>query len=563
MSLLKSRASILRIVIAAAVGVVLCSDQSALIGKAGAEPAPSGPNALADPGRTAGRARPDRIAALGRIEPQGEVLEVGTPLVDRIDKLLVKVGDRVETGQPLVNLGSHAVRTSEKKEIEASLAEAVARREAEMQYAKSIVLEAELRLRRLKELLPLDIAAQKKRVEQLQAQSAAQASYGQALVKESQARVDQLELTTKLDIGTQETQVQELKKRLAAEAKHYQSLIVQAQARLENTTLVLPLNIQAQQAIVRQAAAELELTKKNLARVKAMELKTAIAQQEIDEHELGVTKAQEALKQAEATLAGMVISLQTGLASAKADVAAAEAQLVSITCELQAESATALSLLTKLKKAREVDLLAARAGLTRSKAGSARAQSEIQVELASSKPALEKLEKSLELDTLFAEAQLSTAKANLARAGAAHGVESLKQRLLTAEAELSRTVLRAPGDGEVLEICQRPGEVTGAGPVLKLGNTEEMYAVAEVYETDVRFVKPGQKATITSPAFEGQLEGTVDQVGRLVAKNDVLSVDPTANTDARVVEVRIRLTQGESVSGLTNLQVNVFINLTE
>ena len=49
----------------------------------------------------------------------------------------------------------------------------------------------------------------------------------------------------------------------------------------------------------------------------------------------------------------------------------------------------------------------------------------------------------------------------------------------------------------------------------------------------------------------------------MIAKNDILNVDPTANTDARVVEVKIRLDSSALAARLINLQVYVFIYLTD
>jgi HlyD family secretion protein len=89
-----------------------------------------------------------------------------------------------------------------------------------------------------------------------------------------------------------------------------------------------------------------------------------------------------------------------------------------------------------------------------------------------------------------------------------------------------------------------------------------MNVVAEVYELDVSKVRIGQKATITSHAFSGNLSGKVTEVGLQVNPQDVLSTDPTADVNSRIVEVKIRLDPPDSqkVSSLTNLQVNVAIN---
>ena len=46
----------------------------------------------------------------------------------------------------------------------------------------------------------------------------------------------------------------------------------------------------------------------------------------------------------------------------------------------------------------------------------------------------------------------------------------------------------------------------------------------------------------------------------MVAKMDVLGTDPVAKTDARVIEVDIRLDEGQDVAKLTYLQVRVEID---
>jgi HlyD family secretion protein len=146
-------------------------------------------------------------------------------------------------------------------------------------------------------------------------------------------------------------------------------------------------------------------------------------------------------------------------------------------------------------------------------------------------------------DVQQAEAQVQVAMAAMQRA----------------KVDLESAVVRSPIEGQVLKIYTRPGEQVGADGVAEIGRTDRMYAVAEVYETDIARVRPGQRATVTSAAFEGEISGTVQQVGLLIRKNDVLNTDPAADTDARVVEVKVRLDDSRQVSGLTNLQVKVKI----
>ena len=155
--------------------------------------------------------------------------------------------------------------------------------------------------------------------------------------------------------------------------------------------------------------------------------------------------------------------------------------------------------------------------------------------------------------------QLSTGRAGAkSRQDDAEGaVRAGRAVLEAARAQLELAVVRAPIAGRVLEVHARPGERVGDQGVLELGRTDEMFAVAEVYETDIGRVEVGQRAIVTSPALATPLEGTVDRIGLKVGKLDVLGTDPVAKTDARVVEVDIRLDDGERVSHLTNLQVEV------
>ena len=103
----------------------------------------------------------------------------------------------------------------------------------------------------------------------------------------------------------------------------------------------------------------------------------------------------------------------------------------------------------------------------------------------------------------------------------------------------------------------RRGERVGSEGILELGRLDEMFAVAEVYETDIGRVRIGQRARITTPVLAEPIGGRVEWINLKVGKLDVLGADPAAKTDARVVEVEIRLDDSKAVRGLTNLQVEV------
>lgn len=190
--------------------------------------------------------------------------------------------------------------------------------------------------------------------------------------------------------------------------------------------------------------------------------------------------------------------------------------------------------------------------------------SKLQEEIRRAEAQKRELETARQSNMTNAEAQVASQQANLALAQAKVTVASAVQNLALAEARLALAEIRAPSAGQILKLYAEPGEaVTTSNPILALGNTDQMYVVAEVYETDVTQIEVGQSATITSRngAFEQALTGTVEDIGLQIFKNDVLDDDPAANADARVVEVRIRVDQSEVVAGLTNLQVDVAIDL--
>ena len=143
-------------------------------------------------------------------------------------------------------------------------------------------------------------------------------------------------------------------------------------------------------------------------------------------------------------------------------------------------------------------------------------------------------------------------------------IAEVEQAIATAtqaQVDLERAYIKSPMDGQVLKIHTRPGEAISPDGIVEIGRTDRMYVVAEVYETDISKVRIGQRATVTADAFEGELQGTVEQLGLQIGKKDILDTDPAADVDARVVEVKIRLDEADSerVSGLTNLQVEVQI----
>jgi len=130
-----------------------------------------------------------------------------------------------------------------------------------------------------------------------------------------------------------------------------------------------------------------------------------------------------------------------------------------------------------------------------------------------------------------------------------------------ARALLEQTVVRAPIRGRILRLLVREGERTGNRPVLRLGDTDTMVAMAEVHASEVRLVHEGQRARFTSSALEKPLDGVVEEIGVIIHMNQVQGDDPSGPSGVRVVQVRVRLEDAQAAAGLTNLegQIRIFL----
>lgn len=128
-------------------------------------------------------------------------------------------------------------------------------------------------------------------------------------------------------------------------------------------------------------------------------------------------------------------------------------------------------------------------------------------------------------EVALADRQLAQARADLA----------------VAEAERARAEVRADLGGTLLAVHVRVGEKPGAAGIATLADLTQMEAELEVYQSDLGRVALGQTVQLSSPALEAPLHGTVSRLGRRVERQSVLAADPAANTDARVVRVRVAL----------------------
>ncbi len=137
------------------------------------------------------------------------------------------------------------------------------------------------------------------------------------------------------------------------------------------------------------------------------------------------------------------------------------------------------------------------------------------------------------------EIQLSDKRARLNEARA---------ELNKLDTELALSQLRSPIDGLVLRVFVQPGERPGSDGILEVGANQSMEAVAEVYESDISRVHLGQQVRLESESggYKGTVLARVIRISPQVRQRQVLSTDPSADADARIVEVRLALDPAQS-----------------
>jgi HlyD family secretion protein len=218
-----------------------------------------------------------KVTALGRLEPQAEVIRIAAPLTldgDRISQLLVQQGDRVEKGQAIAILDSRD------------------RLQVALEQAKEQVKVAKSRLAQVKAGAKTgEISAQKAEITRLEAELAGEVATQRAAIARYQAEVNNArgeydrfqmlyregaESASKLDNKRLilETARAQLNQATAAQKRTVETLqeqLKQAKATLNQIAEVRPVDVQAAQTEVDRAITEVKRaqTELNLAYIRS------------------------------------------------------------------------------------------------------------------------------------------------------------------------------------------------------------------------------------------------------------------------------------------------------
>ena len=321
-----------------------------------------------------------------------------------------------------------------------------------------------------------------------------------------------------------------------AEDSRVNQILVEEGDRVEAGQVIAILQgYENRQRDLEEAEKEVELAQARLAQVQAGDTKQA---------ELAAQRAN--ISRLEAQLRNETLERQAAIASTKAQLRQAQLNY-DRNKSLQQQGAVSVQVLDEAQEGLDMTQAALderQAQLNNTKQG-------LEEEIKQEQENLARLQEIRPVDVRVAEIEVE--RATIA-------VEQIK-------ADLEDTKVKVPISGQILRINTRVGEqVNTQQGIVELGRTDEMYAIAEVYETDISKVKIGQPATISSEygGFEGNLKGTVEHLGLQVGAKQLSegSQDPTQDENSRIVEVKIRIEPEDSkkVAGLTNMKVRVEID---
>lgn len=444
-----------------------------------------------------------KITALGRLEPQGEVIRLGVSQTlngDRISQLLVKEGDRVKAGQLIAIL------------------DAGDRLKSALDEAKEKVKVAEASLAQVKAGAKSgELTAQSATIGKLEAEL-------QGNQTAQQATVDRLQAQWQGDRTAQQATISRITAQWEGEKKVQEATISRINAQFQGEK-------KAQEATISKLVAEFNNAEAEYLRNQQLVTEGAISKSVMDTKKLAVETSRQQVKEAQANLTRI-----NNTATQQLEEGQANLNRINSTAKQQLNEAQAN--LTRINNTAIQQQNEAEANLKRIKRSGGE-------QLEEAKATLEKISEVRPVDIEAAQTEINSTIAQVKRA----------------QSELNQAYIRTPNAGKILKIHTRPGEKISDDGIADVGKTEQMVVVAEVYQTDISKIKVGQKATVTSQAFSGELPGTVKEIGLKVSKQNVFSNQPGENLDSRVVEVKIHLNPegSKEVAGLTNLQVTVAI----
>ena len=351
------------------------------------------------------------------------------------------------------------------------------------------------------------------------------------------------------------------------QSSQVEQLLVKEGEKVKGGQLIAILDVYERlQAALEQAQAKVDIAKANLAQIKAGS-KTGEIQAQRAVFLRTKAELAEQIAVQRATIANLEAQLQGEQQAQQATIERLEVELINAQTDYQRyqtlyeqgavsaqeRDSSYLTLETVKKQIKE-----AKANLNRIVSGR---QAQIREAKANLNLTIATMEGQMEeaQATLNAVAEVRPVDVEIAE----NEVKAAQADVQKAKTDLETAYVRSPQDGQILKINTRPGEKVSDEGIVEIGDTNQMYAIAEVYQSDLSKVRASQKVKVISDSLSEPLHGTVEQIGLQIQRQEVINADPSDNIDSRVVEVKVRLDEESSqkAAGLTNLQVTVVIDI--
>ena len=258
----------------------------------------------------------------------------------------------------------------------------------------------------------------------------------------------------------------------AEDSRVNQILVSEGDRVVEGQVIAILQGLENRERDLEEAEKEVELAQARLEQVRAGETKQA---------QLAAQRAN--ISRLESQLRNETTQRQAAIASAEAQLRQAQLNYER-NQTLQQQGAVTRQALDEAKEALDM----ARANLNERQAQLDNTSQTLQQEIMQEQENLAQLQEIRPVDVKVAEVELEKA------------IIAVKQ----VKADLEDTKVKVPISGQILRINTRVGEqVNTQQGIVELGRTDEMYAIAEVYETDIGRVKIGQPATLLAANMAG------------------------------------------------------------
>ncbi len=129
-------------------------------------------------------------------------------------------------------------------------------------------------------------------------------------------------------------------------------------------------------------------------------------------------------------------------------------------------------------------------------------------------------------------------------------IAASKARRDQAKALLDRLAVRAPIEGEILQVKYRVGEYVtpGGNPLVVIGDTRMLRMRIDIDERDIGHIAIGDPAYAVADAYpDRKFPGKVVAIGRRMGRKNIRTDDPTERLDTKILETVVELSDSNGL----------------